>query len=44
MKTLKFFTLISLAVVGLGLSGCNTIQDAGEDVESAGQSIEDAAE
>ncbi len=35
---------VLIAVVGLSLSGCNTVEGAGEDIEAAGQGIEDAAE
>ncbi len=36
---------IVLAVLGaLALSGCNTVEGVGEDVQSAGQAIEDGAE
>lgn len=35
---------VLIAVVGLSVSGCNTVEGAGEDIEAAGQGIEDAAE
>lgn len=40
----RFLTLISLAVISLGLSACETMQGAGRDIEHAGESVQDAAE
>lgn len=40
-------TLLTLAAVTMAvtcLAACNTVEGAGEDVESAGQAIEDAAD
>lgn len=46
MKT-KIFSLIALAAVflilQLGLTACNTIRGAGEDIEAAGNAIEKKA-
>lgn len=36
------FALAGLSV--LALSGCNTVEGAGEDVESAGEAIQDGAD
>ena len=36
--------LIAVFICAVYLSGCNTIQGAGEDVESLGGSIQDAAD
>lgn len=36
--------LMMMFVGGVVLSGCNTIEGAGKDIEKAGQKIEDAAE
>ena len=36
--------LMIMFVGGAVLSGCNTIEGAGKDIEKAGQKIEDAAE
>jgi predicted small secreted protein len=36
--------LLSLAVISLGLSSCETMEGAGRDIERAGQSIENAAD
>ena len=40
MKTIA--TLLTLSFV-LALAGCNTIQGAGQDIQKAGNAIEDAA-
>lgn len=40
---LKFFTVLLLATAALGLSACNTMQGAGQDIESAGEAVQDAA-
>lgn len=40
----RFLTLISLAVIGLGLSACETMEGAGRDIQNAGESVEEAAE
>lgn len=39
--------MLILAVAGFsaaGLTGCNTVEGAGQDIESAGESIEDSAD
>ncbi|MCF7984513.1 MAG: entericidin A/B family lipoprotein [Thiohalocapsa sp.] len=33
-----------LAALALTLSGCNTVEGVGEDLEAAGQGLEDSAE
>lgn len=33
-----------LILMGLGISGCNTTEGFGEDLQSAGEAIEDTAE
>ena len=35
---------VSLCLIGAGLSGCNTVKGAGQDLKSAGQAIERKAE
>jgi predicted small secreted protein len=35
---------VTIAIGGISLTGCNTVEGAGEDIEAAGQGIEDAAE
>lgn len=39
----KFIALFMLGG-GLALAGCNTIEGAGKDVQSVGQTVEDAAD
>lgn len=36
--------LTFLALGGFGLSACNTVEGAGQDMENAGQAVQDAAE
>lgn len=36
--------LVLLSMLGVAAIGCNTVEGVGEDVESAGDSIEDAAD
>lgn len=43
MRRMALFMALSYAAV-FGLSGCNTIQGAGEDIEAAGQEISEEAE
>ncbi len=45
MRTVKQMILILsvLAVVG-GISGCNTVKGAGQDLKQGGQAIENAAD
>ena len=38
-----FILLFSTSMV-VGLAGCNTIEGAGEDVEAAGEAVENTAE
>ena len=38
-KFLTFFALIG----GLAVAACNTVEGAGEDIQSAGETVEDAA-
>lgn len=40
----KFLLILSFVVLGLGLSSCETMDGAGRDIESVGDSIQDAAE
>ncbi len=40
---LKFFTLFVLAASALSLSACETMEGFGQDVEKAGQSVQNAA-
>ncbi len=47
MKRLTAITLLLLGAIpllGVGLTGCNTVKGAGQDVKSAGKAIENKAE
>lgn len=37
---IKIVTILSLAVLGCGLSACETVEGFGRDVERAGESIQ----
>lgn len=41
---LRFLTIISLFVIGISLTACETMGGAGRDIQSAGESIEGAAD
>mgnify|MGYP003624298176 CR=1 FL=1 len=42
--TIKYLTIpFSILMISL-MSGCNTIQGAGEDIEAGGEKIQDAAQ
>lgn len=38
-----FLTLAALFVGALSLSACNTVDGAGQDIENAGEAVQDAA-
>lgn len=38
------YSLVLIMVLAFMLGGCNTIQGAGEDIESGGEAIQDTAE
>ena len=40
----KLYILLSSIVLAIGISGCNTIEGAGEDIQAAGEKIEEEAE
>lgn len=42
IRSALMFTLVCLA--GLSATGCNTVQGAGEDLEKAGEEVQDAAD
>ncbi len=44
LMNIRFFTLLSLAVMSLGLAACETMEGAGRDIEHAGESVQDAAD
>lgn len=39
----KFLVLMLLAISSVGLLACNTVDGAGQDIESAGEAVQDAA-
>lgn len=41
---LHIFALISLLLGALAMSGCNTVEGAGKDIEKAGDKIQDSAD
>lgn len=43
MKTLNLLTLGVLTLSAFSLGACNTINGAGQDIERAGESVQDAA-
>lgn len=43
MNKVKFFSLMALATITLGLSACNTISGAGQDIQNGGEAIQKAA-
>ena len=44
MKKLALVTVLSLTIISFGLTGCETIEGAGKDIENAGQSVQNAAD
>lgn len=44
MRHFFLFSMLAIFVFSITAAGCNTMRGAGEDVESAGESIQDAAE
>lgn len=43
IKSRTFFTVASLFILALGVSACNTVGGAGQDIENAGEAVQDAA-
>ncbi|MDP1626160.1 entericidin A/B family lipoprotein [Parvibaculum sp.] len=39
----KIFAVLALLVAGIGLSACNTVEGAGQDIQRGGAAIEDTA-
>lgn len=44
LNKLKTLTQLSISLLFLCLAGCATIEGAGEDIESAGEAIQESAE
>lgn len=40
---ITFMTVLGLALLTFGVAGCNTVEGAGQDIENAGESVQDAA-
>ena len=40
----RYLMILLAALFSVGLAGCNTMQGAGEDIEAAGEVIEETAE
>ena len=43
LKRATLMTILGLAVLSLGVTACNTVDGAGQDIENAGESVQDAA-
>lgn len=43
IKHIKTLSLLAFATLSLGLTACNTISGAGQDIERGGEAIQDAA-
>lgn len=43
MKRTTLMTILGLGVLALGITACNTMEGAGQDIENAGESVQDAA-
>jgi len=39
----KIFAVLALLVAGIGLSACNTVEGAGQDIQRGGAAIENTA-
>lgn len=40
----RILTLLSLVMLGFSLGACNTVDGAGQDIEDAGEAVQDAAD
>jgi entericidin B len=43
-SNLKLAVLLALAVGSMAMTACNTIDGAGQDIEGAGEAVQDAAD
>lgn len=43
MKKYKILNILVLAAASISLAACGTIQGAGQDIETAGEAVQDAA-
>lgn len=44
IKKSTFLTILALAVTGVAVSACETVEGAGRDIEHAGESMQDASQ
>ncbi len=44
MKKLSQWSILMIGIAAFALAGCNTMEGAGEDIESAGNAVQDAAD
>lgn len=44
MKKFSQWSILMIGIAAFALGGCNTMEGAGEDIESAGDAIQDAAD
>ena len=42
-KKFRILTVLSISVLSLGLTACETFEGAGRDIENAGEAVQDAA-
>jgi predicted small secreted protein len=43
-KLMHWLAVLAIAAMPLALNACNTMEGAGEDIEEAGESLQDAAD
>ena len=43
MIRIRFLTLVFVTLAGFGLCACETMEGAGQDMENAGEAVQDAA-
>ena len=41
---MRKLTIVAIASIGLALTACNTVKGAGQDIESVGETVQDAAD
>lgn len=44
MSKFKTWSILLIGIVSFALAGCNTLEGAGEDIEDAGNAVQDAAD
>ncbi|HIF25186.1 MAG TPA: entericidin A/B family lipoprotein [Micavibrio sp.] len=43
IKRTTLLTLMGLGLLSMGITACNTVEGAGQDIENAGETVQDAA-